>query len=508
MGEKVVIFDTTLRDGEQSPGATMNVEEKVRIAQQLEKLGVDVIEAGFPISSQGDFDAVKMIAGAITHAEVAALARANPQDIDRAWEAIKGAAAPRIHTFISTSDIHLKHQLKKSKEEVIRIATQSVARAKKHIHNVEFSAMDATRSDVTFLTAVIEAAIQAGATTINIPDTVGYAIPSEFGELIRTLRQTIKGIEKVTLSVHCHNDLGLAVANSLIAIQNGVRQVECTINGIGERAGNTSLEEVVMSIRTRRDLFPFSTRIVPKHIFTTSRLVSKITGMVVQPNKAVVGSNAFSHESGIHQDGVLKKKQTYEIMTPESVGIPKSSLVLGKLSGRHAFKVRLKELGFRLSERDVEQAFSRFKELADKKREIYDEDIVSIVAEEIHRMPDRFKLVYLNVVAGNMTVPTATVKMEVDGEVIQEAGFGDGPVDATFKTIKKITRTRSKLLQFAINAITGGTEAQGEVTVRLEEKGQTVIGQGADTDVIVASAKAYINALNKLEYRKKGTHGL
>jgi 2-isopropylmalate synthase len=508
MGEKIIIFDTTLRDGEQSPGAAMNMTEKVRIAQQLEKLGVDAIEAGFPISSQGDFDAVKAIAKAITHSEVAALARANAQDIDRAWEAIKGAAFPRLHTFISTSDIHLKHQLRKSKEDVIRIAAQSVARAKKHTSNVEFSAMDATRSDVKFLAAVIEAAIQAGATTINIPDTVGYAIPSEFGELIRTLRQTIQGIEKVTLSVHCHNDLGLAVANSLAAIQNGVRQVECTINGIGERAGNTSLEEVVMTIRTRKDLFPFSTRVVPKHIFATSRLVSKITGMVVQPNKAVVGSNAFAHESGIHQDGVLKEKQTYEIMTPESVGIPQSSLVLGKLSGRHAFRERLKDLGFRLAEKDLELAFARFKELADKKREIYDEDIESIVAEEIIRMPDRFKLVYLNVVAGNMTVPTATVKMEVDGNVIQEAGFGDGPVDATFKTIKKITRTRSKLLQFAINAITGGTEAQGEVTVRLEEKGQTVIGQGADTDVMVASAKAYINALNKLEYRKKEVHGL
>jgi 2-isopropylmalate synthase len=508
MAEKIVIFDTTLRDGEQSPGATMNVAEKVRIAQQLDKLGVDVIEAGFPISSQGDFDAVRAIAGAVTHAQVAGLARANNQDIDRAWEATKGASHPRLHTFISTSDIHLKYQLKKTKEEVLRIAAQSVARAKKHTPNVEFSAMDATRSEFKFLAAVIEAAIQAGATTINIPDTVGYAIPSEFGALIRTLRETVQGIDKIILSVHCHNDLGLAVANSLAAIQNGVRQVECTINGIGERAGNTSLEEVVMAIRTRKDLFPFVTRIVPKHIFATSRLVSKITGMVVQPNKAIVGTNAFAHESGIHQDGVLKKKLTYEIMTPESVGIPKSSLVLGKLSGRHAFKERLKELGFRLVENDFELAFTRFKELADKKREIYDEDIESIVTEEINRMPHRFNLIYINVMAGNITVPTATVKMEVDGQIIQEAGFGDGPVDAAFKTIKKITRTRSKLLQFAINAITGGTEAQGEVTVRLEEKGRTAIGQGADTDVIVASAKAYINALNKLEYRKKEVEGL
>jgi 2-isopropylmalate synthase len=508
MAQLVKIFDTTLRDGEQSPGATMNVAEKVRVAEQLEKLNVDVIEAGFPISSEGDFEAVKAIARTIKRSEVAALARANPKDIDRAWEAVKRAKFPLLHTFISTSDIHLKHQLKKSKEEVIRITSQSVARAKRYTPNVEFSAMDATRSDVEFLVAVCQAAVRAGATTINIPDTVGYAIPSEFGKLIQTISQRVRGAEKVALSVHCHNDLGLAVANSLAAIQNGARQVECTINGIGERAGNTSLEEVVMALRTRADLFHFHTRINPKHIYTTSRLVSKITGMVVQPNKAVVGANAFAHESGIHQDGILKEKRTYEIMTPESVGIPKSSLVLGKLSGRHAFRERLRELGYRLSETDLERAFSRFKQLADKKREIFDEDIESIVVEEILRMPRRFKLVYINVVAGNVTVPTATVQMEVDGQLMQEAGFGDGPVDATFKTIKKITRTKSKLLQFAINAITSGTEAQGEVTVRLEEKGNTVIGQGADTDVIVASAKAYINALNKMEFKKQKLVGM
>ncbi len=508
MSEFIKIFDTTLRDGEQSPGATMNVAEKVRIAEQLEKLNVDVIEAGFPISSEGDFEAVRAVSRALKRSQVAALSRTNPKDIDRAWEAVKGAKYPRLHTFISTSDIHLKHQLKISRQEVIRIAAQSVARAKHYTPDVEFSAMDATRTDVEFLIAVFEAAIRAGATTINIPDTVGYAIPSEFGELIRTLRQKVRGVEKVTLSVHCHNDLGLAVANSLAAVQNGARQVECTINGIGERAGNTSLEEVVMALRTRPDLFQFKTRLVPKHLYATSRLVSKITGMVVQPNKAIVGANAFAHQSGIHQDGILKEKLTYEIMTPESVGIPKTSLVLGKLSGRHAFKERIKTLGYRLSEQDFELAFARFKQLADKKREIYDEDIESIVVEEVLRVPRRYKLVYLNVIAGNMTVPTATVKMEVDGKLIQEAGFGDGPVDATFKTIKKITRTRSKLLQFAINAITGGTEAQGEVTVRLEEKGQTVIGQGADTDVIVASAKAYINALNKIEFKKQKLVGM
>ena len=508
MKDHVKIFDTTLRDGEQSPGATMNVGEKVRIAQQLEKLNVDIIEGGFPISSEGDFEAVRTIAKTIKHCEVAGLARANSQDIDRAWEAVKDAAHPMIHTFISTSDIHLKYQIRKTREEVIKIATQSVARAKGHTPNVEFSAMDATRSDVDFLIAVFEAAIRAGATTINVPDTVGYTIPSEFGELIRTLRQRIRGIEKVTVSVHCHNDLGLAVANSLAAVQNGARQVECTINGIGERAGNASMEELVMAIHTRKDFFPLGTRVNPKHIFTTSRLVSKITGMAVQPNKAIVGANAFAHESGIHQDGVLKEKLTYEIMTPQTVGIPKSSLVLGKLSGRHAFRDRLKDLGYQLSDQDLELAFKRFKQLADKKREIYDEDIESIVVEEVLRVPHRFKLLYLNVVAGNVTVPTATVQMEVDGKQALEAGFGDGPVDATFKTIKKLTRTKSKLVQFAINAITGGTEAQGEVTVRLEEKGSTVIGQGADTDVIVASAKAYINALNKMEFKKHKLVGM
>jgi len=508
MNDHVKIFDTTLRDGEQSPGASMNLAEKVRIAQQLEKLNIDVIEAGFPISSEGDFKAVQTISATIKRCEVAALARANAQDIDRAWEAVKGAKFPRIHTFISTSDIHLKYQIKKSREEVIKITSQSVARAKRHTSNVEFSAMDATRSDIAFLCAVVEAAIKAGATTINIPDTVGYAIPSEFGELLRSIRRKVQGMDRVTMSVHCHNDLGLAVANSIAAVLQGVRQVECTVNGIGERAGNASLEEIVMAIRTRKDLFPFSTRVNPKQIFLTSRLVSKITGMVVQPNKAIVGANAFAHESGIHQDGVLKEKLTYEIMTPESVGISKSSIVLGKLSGRHAFREKLKDLGYKLSEEDFELAFNRFKQLADKKRQIFDEDIESIVVEEILRMPKKFKLDYLNVVAGNLTVPTATVKMVVDGNLIQEAGFGDGPVDAVFKTIKKITRTRSKLLQFAINAITSGTEAQGEVTVRLEEKGYTVIGQGVDTDVIVASAKAYINALNKMEFKKQKFSGM
>lgn len=508
MSESIKIFDTTLRDGEQSPGATMNVAEKVRIAEQLEKLKVDIIEAGFPISSEGDFEAVREIAKKIRRSRVVALGRTGLQDIKRAWEAVKFAKYPMIHTFIATSDIHLKYKLRMSREQVLKEAVRAVRYAKTFCENVEFSAEDATRSDVDFLCQLFSKVIEAGATTINVPDTVGYAIPSEFGALIRNIRQRVKGIEKVTLSVHCHNDLGLAVANSLAAIQDGARQVECTINGIGERAGNASLEEIVMALRTRKDFLQFHTRVNPKHIFTSSRLISKITGMVIQPNKAIVGTNAFAHQSGIHQDGVLKEKLTYEIMTPESVGIPQSSIVLGKLSGRHAFRDRLKDLGYRLSEKDLERAFIRFKQLADKKREIFDEDIESIVVEEILRMPHRFKLIYINVVAGNVTVPTATVQMEVDGHLLQEAGFGDGPVDATFKTIKKITRTKSKLLQFAINAITRGTEAQGEVTVRLEEKGNTVIGQGADTDVIVASAKAYINALNKMEFKKQKLVGM
>ncbi|NWG04234.1 MAG: 2-isopropylmalate synthase [Syntrophaceae bacterium] len=508
MSELIKIFDTTLRDGEQSPGATMNIAEKVRIAEQLEKLNVDVIEAGFPISSEGDFEAVKEIAKKMKRSQVAALARTHLQDIKRAWEAVRFAKYPRIHTFIATSDIHLKYKLHLSRQQVLKEAVRAVRYAKRCCDNVEFSAEDATRSDIDFLCQLLEKVIEAGATTINIPDTVGYAIPSEFEKFIQTIQRNVRGIEKVTLSVHCHNDLGLAVANSLIAVQNGARQVECTINGIGERAGNASLEEIVMAIRTRNDLLQFHTRIIPKHLFATSRLISKITGMVIQPNKAVVGANAFAHQSGIHQDGILKEKLTYEIMTPESVGIPKTSIVLGKLSGRHAFRERVKDLGYRLSEAELELAFKRFKQLADKKRDIYDEDIESIVVEEVLRVPRRFKLIYLNVVAGNVTVPTATVQMEIDGQLMQEAGFGDGPVDATFKTIKKITRTKSKLLQFAINAITSGTEAQGEVTVKLEEKGQTVIGQGADTDVIVASAKAYINALNKMEFKKQKLVGM
>jgi 2-isopropylmalate synthase len=502
MSKRIFIFDTTLRDGEQSPGNTMNTQEKLRVARQLEILGVDIIEAGFPIASDGDFDAVKQIAGIIKNSEVAGLARANDMDIDRAWEAIKNARKPRIHTFISTSDIHLKHQFRKSRDEVLKIAVNSVRRAKKYTPNVEFSAMDATRSDWDYLCRVFAEVIDAGAVTVNVPDTVGYAVPDEFGKLIRYIKEHVSNISQAIISVHCHNDLGLAVANSIAAIQNGACQVECTINGIGERAGNASLEEIAMILRTRKNIFPADTRIVTEKIYPTSRLVTSITGVSVQPNKAIVGANAFAHESGIHQDGLLKAKLTYEIMTPESVGISKSSLVLGKHSGRHAFRDRIEELGYTLNDKELNLAFKRFKTLSDMKKYVYDEDIEMIIMDEIYKVPERYKLVYLNVSCGNVTIPTATVKLEVDGNTYQDVGVGDGPVDATYKIIKKIVKTNSMLAKFSVNSITKDMDAQGEVFVKLEEKGLIAIGKGADTDIIVASAKAYINALNRLEYIK------
>ncbi len=502
MSERVYIFDTTLRDGEQSPGNTMNTQEKLRVARQLELLGVDIIEAGFPIASDGDFDAVKQIAGIIKNSEVAGLARANDEDIDRAWEAIKIAAKPRIHTFISTSDIHLKHQFRKNRDEILKIAVSAVKRAKKYTDNVEFSAMDATRSDWDYLCKVFSEVIDAGAVTINVPDTVGYTVPEEFGRLIRYIREHVPNISNAVISVHCHNDLGLAVANSIAAIQNGARQVECTINGIGERAGNASLEEIAMILRVRKDVFPADTRIVSEKIYPTSRLITAITGVSVQPNKAIVGANAFAHESGIHQDGLLKEKLTYEIMTPESVGIPKSSLVLGKHSGRHAFRERIEGLGYSLDDKELNLAFKRFKSLSDMKKYVYDEDIEMIIMDEIYKIPEKYRLLYLNVSCGNMIIPTATVKLEADGNVYQDVGVGDGPVDATFKIIKKIAKTNSKLVKFSVNSITKDMDAQGEVFVKVEEKGLIAIGKGADTDIIVASAKAYVNALNRLEYVK------
>ncbi|RLA93103.1 MAG: 2-isopropylmalate synthase, partial [Deltaproteobacteria bacterium] len=461
-----------------------------------------VIEAGFPISSEGEFEAVRAIAEEVKGPVICALARAEKADIDRAWQAIMAAERPRIHTFIATSDIHLRHKLRMSREEVLERLVEAVSYAKRYTDDVEFSPEDATRTDIDFLCQVVEAAIEAGATTVNIPDTVGYSVPGEFGRIIRTLKERVPNIEEATISVHCHNDLGLAVANSLAAIKNGARQVECTINGIGERAGNASLEEIVMILRVRKDLYPYFTGVKTDQIYPTSRLVSAVTGLTVQPNKAIVGANAFAHEAGIHQDGVLKEKLTYEIMTPETVGIPRSHLVLGKHSGRHAFKERLKELGYELTKEELDAAFRRFKKMADRKKVVYDEDLVALVEDEIFRVPDKYKLLHLNVQSGTVTVPTATVQMEVDGKVVLEAGFGNGPVDAVYKTITKITRFKGTLVNYSVSSITGGTDAQGEVTVKIEEDGITAIGQGAHTDILIASARAFVNALNKLEYMK------
>ncbi|MBI4632417.1 MAG: 2-isopropylmalate synthase [Deltaproteobacteria bacterium] len=501
--DRVFIFDTTLRDGEQSPGASMNQDEKLRLARQLEKMGVDIIEAGFPVASEGDFASVRQIAREIRKPQIAALARANPGDIDRAWEAVAEAAHPRIHTFISSSDIHLKYQLKKTREQVLNEARAAVAYACSLSvpagGNVEFSPMDATRTDRTYLCDIVEAVIEAGAATVNIPDTVGYAIPEEFGALIAYLFEKVKNIRQAVISVHCHNDLGLAVANSLAAVKNGARQVECTINGIGERAGNAAMEEVVMTLQTRKDIFGLYTGIKTERIHQSSRLLTQITGVAVQPNKAIVGANAFAHESGIHQDGLIKEKITYEIMTPQSVGISDSHLVLGKHSGRHAIAEHLKKMGYNLTRDEVNRVFVRFKELADVKKDLFDEDIEAIISEEVFRLEDKYRLVYLNVVSGNVAIPTATMQMEVEKEVIQDAGFGIGPVDATFDAIRKITQTNYSLLKYAVNAVTGGTDAQGEVMVQLKYDGHTVTGRGAHPDIIVASARAYINALNRLD---------
>ena len=500
MTRMVRIFDTTLRDGEQSPGASMNVEEKIMVAKQLARLGVDIIEAGFAYSSPGDFEAVRRIAREVEGPTICSLARARPEDIDRAWEALKGAPKVRIHTFLSTSDIHLMHQFRMTRDEAKKRAIEMVQRARGYVEDVEFSPMDASRSDPTYLYEVIEAVIAAGAGTINIPDTVGYAVPQEFGRLIRGIRERVPNSAKAVISVHCHNDLGLAVGNSLAAVFEGAGQVECTINGIGERAGNTALEEIVMGLRTRKDFYQADTKIRTEEISKTSRLVSKITGMVVQPNKAIVGANAFAHTSGIHQDGLLKDKTTYEIMRPETIGLVESKMVMGKLSGRHAFRQRLVELGYTLSDEEVNHSFERFKKLADQKREIYEEDLEVIVSEELAKMADRITLKSFHVASGTDQVPTATVELDIDGETIEQIGTGDGPVDAVYRTIAAITQTKSTLLMYAVKAITGGTDAQGEVSVRVQEAGRTVSGHGADTDIIMASARAYLNALNKLSY--------
>jgi len=502
--ERVQVFDTTLRDGEQSPGATMNVEEKLMMARQLEKLGVDVIEAGFAASSEGDFEAVSKVAATVKRPIVLSLARTREADVMRAVKAVEKAERPGIHIFIATSEIHLKHKLMMSREEVVDAAVWAVAMAKKHLDYIEFSAEDASRSDPEYLVKVFSAVIAAGAKTINVPDTTGYAIPHAYAELFRYLIKNTEGGDKVTWSTHCHNDLGLAVANSLAAIGAGVRQVECTVNGIGERAGNTSMEEVVMAMRTRRDVFSYvDTGIVSEQIFPTSRLLSQITGIPIPINKPVVGDNAFAHEAGIHQDGVLKYKETYEIMKPETVGLQSNRIVLGKHSGRHAFHDRLKALGVEAGTVDMNKAFEKFKALADRKKNIYDEDLLALVAEEATRVPERYELVYMNVTSSSMAVPHATVKIKVDGEEKIDHATGDGMVDACYKAIKKIAGLELQLERYGVNAITGGTDAQGEVSCLVRENGVAVNGQGSHTDVIMASALAFVNALNKLEHRRR-----
>jgi 2-isopropylmalate synthase len=502
---RVIIFDTTMRDGEQSPGASMNLEEKIKIGLLLEEMGVDVIEAGFPITSNGDFEAVREIARRVGNSTVAGLARCARMDIDRCWEAVQVAKRPRIHTVIATSPLHMKYKLQMEPDRVHEVMVDAVSHARNLAPDVEWSAEDGSRSEHDFLCRMVESAIKAGATTINIPDTVGYAVPAEFGALIAMLMNRVPNIDKAVVSVHCHNDLGLAVANSLAAISVGARQVECTINGLGERAGNAALEEIVMALRTRQDLMPFTTGIKTELITRASRLVSAVTGFVVQPNKAIVGANAFAHESGIHQDGMLKHAGTYEIMTPESVGVGKSTLVMGKHSGRHAFKAKLKELGFELGDNAMNDAFRRFKAIADRKKDVYDEDIVALVDDEIQRTDERIKFVALQVIAGSKGPQSAELELEVDNVPKTAKTQGNGPVDATFNAIKAIVPNAARLLLYQVHAVTEGTDAQAEVTVRLEESGKTVVGQGADPDTLVASARAYIHALNKLLTKRAKT---
>ena len=506
--DQVIIFDTTLRDGEQSPGAAMTKEEKIRIARQLEKLGVDVIEAGFAAASPGDFDAIHEIAKIIKNSTVCSLARASENDVRRAGEAIKPAAKGRIHTFIATSKIHMENKLRMTEDQVVERAVQAVKWALEYTDDVEFSAEDAVRSEMDFLIRVFDAVIKAGAKTINVPDTVGYSIPAPWGERMRDLIARVPDSHKVVWSTHCHNDLGMAVANSLAAVMGGARQVECTINGLGERAGNASLEEVVMAIKTRSDIFNLSTGIDTTQIVPTSKLVSSITGYPVQPNKAIVGANAFAHESGIHQDGVLKHRETYEIMRAEDVGWNANKLTLGKLSGRNAFRTRLKELGIELETEDLlNAAFARFKDLADKKSEIFDEDLHALVSDEfVQEASENYKLVYLQVASQTGEVPHALITVSDNGTERKAESDGGGPVDAAFKAIENIVSSGAELLLYSVNNITSGTDAQGEVTVRLSKGGRIVNGQGADTDIVVASAKAYLNGLNKLHSKMERAH--
>lgn len=500
MSDHLIIFDTTLRDGEQSPGASMTKDEKVRIAKSLERMRVDVIEAGFAMASQGDFDSVKAVAEAVKDSRICSLARALDKDIERAAEALAVANAPRIHTFIATSPIHMQYKLKKSPDAVVEQAVAAVKKARQYTDDVEFSCEDAGRSEIDFLCRIIEAAIDAGARTINIPDTVGYAMPEQFGQTIKTLLNRIPNADKAIFSVHCHNDLGLAVANSLSAVMNGARQVECTINGLGERAGNASLEEIVMAIKTRKDMFPVESHLDTTIIVPTSKLVSQITGFPVQPNKAIVGINAFAHESGIHQDGVLKHRETYEIMTAEDVGWTQNRMVLGKHSGRNAFRSRMESLGFEFSsEHALNEAFSAFKDLADKKHEIYDDDLMALVSSNDNKPAyEKFKLISLKVVSETGEQATADLVLDIDGQECRTAAAGNGPVDAAFTAVEALVQSRAALLIYSVNAITEGTDSQAEVIVRLEQDGNVVNGQGADLDIVRASVKAYLNSLNSL----------
>lgn len=503
MTDHIRIFDTTLRDGEQSPGCSMNLEEKLKVAHQLEALGVDVIEAGFAIASEGDFEAVQAVAAQCEQAIVASLARAAQADIDRAWAALKGARAPRIHTFIATSPLHMRAKLNKTPEQVLEAIAFSVGHARNLCGDIEWSAEDATRSDPDFLCRAVEAAIKAGATTINLPDTVGYATPETYGAMFRDVISRVPDADKAIFSTHCHNDLGLAVANTLSAVMAGARQVEATVNGIGERAGNAAIEEIAMAIRVRHDVLPVKTGIVTTEITRASRLVSGITGMAVQANKAIVGANAFAHESGIHQDGMLKDSSTYEIMTPESVGMGATNLVLGKHSGRAAFRQKLSEMGYELSDNEFGDAFKRFKDLADAKKQVFDEDIVALVDDEVLRGHDRIRVVEVEIYAGSNGPQRAILTLNIDGEEVTAAVRGNGPVDALFNAIRKLVPHEDAVLQlYQVHAVTAGTDAQAEVSVVLAEDGRTARGTGADTDTLVASARAYVNALNKLMVKR------
>lgn len=500
MPEKIIIFDTTLRDGEQAPGASLNQKEKLEIAQALSYLGIDIIEAGFPVSSKGDFEAVKLIAKAIRGPVVCGLARAIEKDIDAAYQAVKFSQRPRIHVFLATSKIHMKHKLKKAEEEILRLAVASVKYARKYCTDIEFSPEDASRSEREFLFRVIEEVIDSGATTVNIPDTVGYAEPDEYGNLIKAIKENVPNIEKAVISVHCHNDLGLAVANSLEAIKNGARQVECTINGIGERAGNASMEEIVMAIKTRQDIYAgLQTQIKTSQIYKVSRLVSRLTGFLVAPNKAIVGGNAFRHEAGIHQDGVLKERSTYEIIKPEDVGFTGTGIVLGKHSGRHAFAERLKALGFHLTMQQLDKSFIRFKQLADKKKNIFDDDLMAIVEDEIKVVKPVWQLMSFEVNSGTQVTPRAIVKLKKKGKILIGSSIGDGPVDACFKAIDKITGIKVKLQDYRLEAVTSGKDALGEVNLKLHTKEKTASGRGSSTDIVEASVRAYLAALNKIE---------